>query len=432
LIGLLTVLGILAGLAYTQLRTAVWEDTATLFVRPSPTNITVTSDSLRGNIDPTVNSVLVPEINVRSLVFLGRNPTVADRVIRDLGDELPADLRRPASLLKCVSVEEAPGRPNTLFVRATVPRNGELATKLANSWARLGAEYINNQLAPGYANTGEAINAQRAVERERAQAQAAVTAFEGESAIPRISSQLAGAQSLLNLYTRQANQVRLNLENAALLRRGLARGQGNESTNLALLAISLSTYTTQAADVDVPDLLNQSRRTGQEDDAQPHTGQRDQVDPVLLQPTLERLSALTPKQQLGFLDSLVAALTAKQRDLEQRLTDTRGLVGRLSAELERANDEYNRLIVVRNASRQTYEDLRQLLTQQKVGVQIRSEKVSVVNPAIEAERTGLRGLLPPLMGGLAGGLLGTLASFLLEFARRPRRYARSTSAKSAG
>jgi hypothetical protein len=90
----------------------------------------------------------------------------------------------------------------------------------------------------------------------------------------------------------------------------------------------------------------------------------------------------------------------------------------LRSQLEEATSRRDQRVVDRNAYRTTYESLIHVIRQQQVTGEIQIEKITVTDPAIRANRTDVRGMLPPVLGGVAGLALGTFLSFLLEFGRR--------------
>ena len=280
----------------------------------------------------------------------------------------------------------------------------------------------------GYVSVGRARGALGGAERELAESQAAVTRFEASGRVSSLASDLASRQSLRNDYLQQVNQIQLNLNNASPLRRQLGGGQGNQATGLPLLLLGLSSFTSNATDVD-PGQLAEPVASARDEAAARSAPRRTGGNSVLVQPTLETIAALTPAQQVAYLDSLVAALREKQTQLRADLSALQSEINRLSSQLEEARAEQTRLLADRDADQNTYRQLGALLSQNQVGSQIRAEKVSVSKAALAASQAGASGIVLPILGGLGGFLLGLVAAFLMEFARRPGRVASATRAE---
>ncbi len=246
--------------------------------------------------------------------------------------------------------------------------------------------------------------------------------------------QLESSESLLNSLAEQRVQVGQNLDNAALLRTAVRGGSAGEASSVPLLLLSITTFTVQNADVDLSDSLPSLERTDDllaaRAEAAPAPAPEQTSGPQV-QPILQDLQALTPQEQAAFLQRLVVALQQKQTQLDRSIPQQQQRYARFRSQLEDLRFRRERLRIDRDAERQLYESLRVLNRQQEVNASIQSEKVSIVGEAVRADRTGLGGLLPPLLGALGGALLGTVGAFLMEFFRNTRRTAASTRLSGA-
>jgi capsular polysaccharide biosynthesis protein len=422
LIVLLTLLGALAGLLLSLARPAAYQSSATLLVKPAPQNVNVSSQNANtARIDPVTASLLVPDISVRSLASMANSTEVEKPVQRRLGNQLPEQLRKPGALLGQVNVSDVAGRPGLMEVVATA-RTQALATDLANTWASSTAEYLNSQLTPVSFDPGAAEQELNQRLRELGQSEEALARYEETSPLVPVASQLAASTSLLQDYDRQSNQIQLDLEKADLLRAQLRGGTANQASALALQLLTLSSYTSQATNVDasqfLPQVEDRLNAQGQTLDVAPT--QLQQGTSLQVQPVLNELAALPAAQQASFVSSLSAALRAKQADLQRTSATLQKRISTLRGQLSRAAARRDRLATDVSVNRTTYESLGTAIGQQGVLSRIQSSKVSLADPAIDAQRTGLRGFLAPLLGGVLGALLGTLLAFLMEFARRSR------------
>jgi hypothetical protein len=66
-----------------------------------------------------------------------------------MGDRFPESLRRPGALLDKVEVREVPGGPEYPYGHAT-HSDPSIAQQLANTWASVLTEYMNQTLGEGY------------------------------------------------------------------------------------------------------------------------------------------------------------------------------------------------------------------------------------------------------------------------------------------
>ncbi len=429
LIGLLGLGGLLAGLAYSYTRPTMWQSTVTLIVKPAPVNLNISSQSLAEGINPAVNSVILPELPVRSLPSLVNNNLEVERAVQEkLAERIPEGLREPGSLMSSVTVQEVQGRPNILEVNATVRENAELSRLIANTWAEATVESINSLVGAGYFNAEQAAPELEAAARDAQQSERALIDFEERSDLTGMSSRLAQNYARIRDYSQLSNQIQFNLENTASLRRQLQDAEPSEASSLPLLLLSLSSFTAQASDVDVLPFLpgvatgagSQESSEGQTERVATSEGRGQQGSSVVVQPTLEALSALTPREQTQFVDSLRQVLERRQSELTASIGQLTKESSSLRAGLERVSAERERLVADRDNDQRDYQNLATLIKQQQVSSRIQSGKVAIAAPAVDPVRADLRGLLLPLLGGIAGLLLGIAASFAREFLGKSR------------
>jgi uncharacterized protein involved in exopolysaccharide biosynthesis len=92
-----------------------------------------------------------PQIDLNSwrtsLLQLVESSVVANRVIEELGDELPSNLRSPAVLLNVITAKlltaENGGTPSNIIRVTATTVDPDLAASLANSWAEQFVTYVN-------------------------------------------------------------------------------------------------------------------------------------------------------------------------------------------------------------------------------------------------------------------------------------------------
>ena len=434
----LAVLGAVLGFVYSSTRPPAYESQARLLVKPSPENISVNTQNTAGpRIDVVLAQLLVPNVSVRSIAALSVNSTVENLVrqqmMKDLGDRFPESLRTSGALLDKVEVREVPGGPNILMVTAT-HSDPNIAQQLANTWASVSTEYMNQTLGEGYFDAEAARKTLPQIQAQWNQSQQELNEFERDSNLTSIAARSASRQALLNDYQRQSNQIAIDLSTAALLRDQLAAGGGNQASSLAVQLLTLSAFTSEASRVELarflPAIESRLEQANRENGGLAVVPS--QPDGVQIQPTLDQISALPPAQQRAFVLRLSQVLTRRQTELQSNIQRLEGEVSTLRSQLEEATSQRDQRVVDRNAYRTTYESLSTLIRQQQVTGEIQNEKITVTDPAIRANRTDVRGLLPPVLGGVAGLALGTFLSFLLEFGRRTRRAPRARSVPTTG
>ncbi|MDP9351335.1 MAG: hypothetical protein M3P51_07330 [Chloroflexota bacterium] len=401
-------------------------------MKPAPQNVSIQRQAGVQNIDPVMSAATIPDVPVRSLAFLSNNVTdVEQAVVAKLGDDLPSDLRELGALREHVSVAEVAGRPDVFEVQ-TAMGSSAMAVRVTNLWAETLAEYLNELLGRGYFDAEAAQPELERAQQDWQTAQQRLSEFERESGLTAAAVQLESSESLLNSLAEQRVQVGQNLDNAALLRTAVRGGSAGEATSVPLLLLGITTFTVQNADLDLSDTLPSLERTDDLLAARVEAATApEQTSSPQVQPILQDLQSLTPQEQAAFLQRLVVALQQKQTQLDRSIPQQQQRYARFRSQLEDLRFQRERLRIDRDAERQLYESLRVLNRQQEVNASIQSEKVSIVGEAVRADRTGLGGLLPPLLGALGGALLGTVGAFLLEFFRNTRRTAASTRLSGA-
>ncbi|MBA2364009.1 MAG: hypothetical protein H0V86_10810 [Chloroflexia bacterium] len=434
----MAVLGAVLGLVFSLTRPPAYKSQARLLVKPSPENISVNTQNTGGpRIDVVLAQLLVPNVPVRSIAALSVNSTVENLVrqqmIRDLGDRFPESLREPGALLGLVRVREVGGGPNILTVTVS-HRDPDITQKLANTWASVTTEYMNRTLGEGYFDAEAARKSLPQIQAQWNRNQQELNDFERTSNLTSIASRSASREALLNDYQRQSNQIAIDLSTAALLRDQLADGGGNQASSLAVQLLTLSAFTSEASRVELARFLPsiESRLQGQSGDSGGLAVVPSQSDAVQVQPTLDQIGTLPPAQQRAFVLRLSQVLTRRQTELRRKISGLEKEVGTLRSQLEEATSQRDQRVVDRNAYRTTYESLNTLIRQQQVTGEIQNEKITVADPAITAERTDVRGLLPPVLGVVVGLALGTLLAFVLEFSRKTLRVPRARSVPTAG
>ncbi len=433
-IAALTLLGLVAGIVFAVVRPSEWESTASIFVRPSPSNVSVDTQSLSpGQINPTINSLTLPDISLDTLAYLSHSNVVAQRVEAQIGNQLPANLRKPVDLMEYVQVSPPEGQQNILEVTATYPDPG-VSQLIANAWANAAVGYVNETYDATSFDVGQAQKQLQAVEQKWNQAQQALDKFEATSGLPQAASRLAAEQSLLSDYQSQANQIQLNVTNAELLKSQLRSSKPGAASSLPVLLLSLSSFTSQAANVDVSQFLPpvsslQSNQTSPQN--QPNVTvapQQPATSSLVVQPSLQSISKLTPQQQIHFIDSLISVLKTKQASLQTNIQDTQNKIGALRSRLEDLSSKRSMLIVNRDVNKNTYLNLNTLIRQQQVQNNIATQKVVLATEAIRPSKAGLPVFVLPIVGLIVGLVLGVIAAYVAEFVRRPQR---SVSRRSA-
>lgn len=425
LIGLFAVLGALAGFAYYRLQPVQYASAVSLLVKPSPEGINVTSQAATNRIDPIAAAVLLPPVQVRTIAYLADDSAEIERRVQrtlasELGNRFPERLRETGSLFEGVEVREVAGRPNVMEVRFEDP-DEELSIRVANLYANVAAEYLNDQLSAGFYNPDAAAVQLRKAETALGAQQAALNRFERTSTLLGVAARLARAQSLQNDLDRQRNQLQLALGNAGLIREQIRAGGANAASSTAIQLLALTSFTTQASEVDVSEFLPPIQGQPENNEQTVTIARQDrQGTSTVFQPTLDQLGNLTRQQQVAFVGSLESVLAGRVRQLDSEARPLAERIANLRADSRAIRAQLATLELNQRTALSNYEALRGLINQSSVVGEIQSERISITKPAVQAESAGGGGLVPILQGAGLGLLLGTLAALILQFARGAR------------
>ncbi len=148
-----------------------------------------------------------------SLLQLAGSPILAEAVLNDLGDALPAELRTASALTGAIEIS-APvsddGRTAADIVRiAATVESPEVAMQIANAWATQFIAHINRVYGEIPPETIEAVAAEQTrAKTQFDQAQQALQAFIGESNVASLQREIEGLSAVL-AARQEANAARL-------------------------------------------------------------------------------------------------------------------------------------------------------------------------------------------------------------------------------
>lgn len=446
-IALFLIVGILLGVLASVFRPPAWESTSLLLVNPQPQNVQVNTQTLQTNqINPVISTLVQPNYPATTVATLGQGTKVAQMVVHQLGNQLPKELQDPAELLKHVEVtNQVPNGDQYVIQIVVTLSNDSLSQKVANAWAAQTVSFVSTREREAFSGNIDRIKYQMIATRSQLQKdQAALDNFERTSGLPEVSSELAQQTSLLNDYLGQVNQINLNLNNAALLKSVLNRTNPSSASSLPVLLLSLSSFTSSATSVDVAGYLPQLATSNIINATTTNNGAvtpdltnvtaptTAQSPSLLVQPTLQSLTSLTPQQQIQFVASLEAVLRTKQSNLRSDIETTQTTIGNLRAKQNGLLATRTNLVQTRDTDQQNLRQLYTLYSQGQITPKIQSSNVSVASEALEPQRAGLRGALLVILGALAGLVVGIIAAFVVEYvsvsrARRTSSGAQPTS-----
>jgi len=383
-----------------------------------------------------------------SYAELATSAAVAERVLAEMGQTLPEDLRATADLLAIVRAELA-GKSDLIAITVRHPQEG-VALAVADAWARAYVRHINQLYTAAAEEPYLAIVDEKArAERAYAEKQQALEAFVRQDPRAELGRRLQELDGLADAFrdarigavsslVGRLEQVDALLAYAEDMRDQVQVGGASalDSNALALYLLKVEALS-QAPSYD---LTLQAAAGGA--DLTPLEMTRD-LD-ALIGVLRTRRDAL--RRQLGEVTSTASQgaawpvmglgseadgdLSQAALQINQELQALEGQLRALRAEHEQATFEYTQLQAERDLAQGMADALRRkeaelFLATQTQGVEVRL----ATPPSVKPEPSGT--LKNAVFGGLAGLVLGALAAFIIEVGANYRlRLARARAVES--
>lgn len=388
-----------------------------------------------------------------SFVQLGVNPEIAERVLADIGPELPAEMTRVGELLKRVTCKSVAG--TDLVSLAVAHADPNVATRVANSWAEHYEALINEVYGSMSEEPYLLVQQERiAAEKAFAEETKAYQVYLKDNQRAELERSLEGVEDVLTTGTRVRTRLVASLFNeldridrliaaaSDLVANIEVGGKATvQSSAVAIQLLKVDVFAVAASlDVDGGATLTLQAETGLQD--------------------------LTPEQVISDIGALVDVLTARRKvvaDDLMLLTEAisqqdgnsaagdeipggRGQVqlqwsqeaeaslyeaeGELSARLEAEKSRLQQIQSRRDLAWETYNNLLRKEAELALANQAQGAYIKVASSAmlIEPDSVGPKKAIG-LVGAL-GGVLGVFCVYAIEFFAGYRERARAAESKA--
>jgi uncharacterized protein involved in exopolysaccharide biosynthesis len=390
------VLGVLVVLLWSRMQPLRYAASASLVVIRS--GLIVSFDPrVRSVSDTDLTSQALDQLTHRkSLITLGQSPDIAQAVIRELGDQLPPDLRDPGRLLTQIQVQND---SDVIQISATAS-SPQLAQQLANLWAKKYEELVNQVLGENALNSQDLdAQLQDAKKEYDAREQALVTFIATSSG--------AAQQSKIDLLDQQLktrNDVRNKLaqleQDATALKARMSAGGATVARGDALAQVLLEANAFNNGGGDAPAV---------------------RLDVPLDSP------AVSQADQLAQLDGLVRAIQDRRAAMtEQADADLAKQRDELQGQLEQGNAKQKELEALRDLAWNTYQSLGTKVAERTVTNGSPTMVVRLTLPALTGALISSRLTLNLLIGGMFGVLIGGAGALAWGNWRRERTPVRAS------
>lgn len=156
------------------------------------------------SLEPSLETVMDTGSQQAALVELAKNVTIAEEVVEDLGDGLPAEYRDVGELVDMVSASAQAGDLIEITIRAQDP---EVAYRVAQAWAVAYERHINDVFVGVAPHAIEVLNQQTDLARaDYAAAEEALIAHTAEDPAAQLQRAIAAKQAVIDAL--QAGSVR--------------------------------------------------------------------------------------------------------------------------------------------------------------------------------------------------------------------------------
>ncbi|MBN1246422.1 MAG: hypothetical protein JXC32_02135, partial [Anaerolineae bacterium] len=317
---------------------------------------------------------------------------VSDDVLQALWEELPtqpAELEQWQSLRGMVEAENA-SDPSLLRLKATSSYAQETA-EIANTWARVLVRYVNDIYGATGDDLGFFSEQLERAERDLADAEAALVAFQSTNQIDVLGNELSAKLNAQKHYLSDRDNISYLMQDIRDLRAQLANQPASYSITfgdrLTALSLQVKAFNAQSG------------------------------IPIQLQITdPDALSDQSLGEQLDLLDGLVLTLERRSEQVSQQLAALEPEILALQERLQLAQTERDRLKRAQSVADETYVTLSRKVEESKITAGDQDGQMLLASRAAVPERpVGPRTLLNTAIAGAAAGMLSVLVVFVLEW-----------------
>jgi len=389
-------------------------------------NVAIVEYRTKFSLEPSLETVQDTTAQRAALGALVKNPAIAERVLEEVGDNLPKEYQDVSELMKMVTTNSEQSDIIRIAVHASDP---DVAVSVATAWASAYEQHINDLyegLAPG---TLEALVEQTEIAQgEYEEAQDALVQFTRASSISTLERRISDLESvrtgqmqdrttLLSQSLAERRRLQHLLDDATALLDQVEQA-GNAGTASSALAITLLKTEVYASEK-LPGGLtldmtsapqSESNAREQATDLKALVGSLERAIAALDEDIHEQVAGLASSE-----DHVIAAL-GPDASGARSLEEIEGTIQELRAELEEARAQEQELTRTRDVALETYSALARKVSEQRVESGLVPSVVRVASKAMRSSKPEGRSTLQyVVLAGVAGFMLASLFVFLLTY-----------------
>ena len=410
-------------------------------------------------------------LRINTLVGLVHNGAVAQTVSVELEGVLPDDEREPSVLIDRISAQvlelEGSNESSDTIQITAIHENPEIAAAIANTWARVYADYVN--MVYGETTYAPFVDIVQQVADARAeydaQQETLLTFLTEDDHISELERQIAEEEVIVDKLreARQTDDVENRLlvlkvfelerddllknitrdwdrkselvgliQEAALMREQLVRGgeASEQSSGLALLAFKSRVFSAadglpfDRLDIQAPSIeaLSSTRTAGEQvADLGALIAAMEEEVSTLETSITEQSEALLAGEGYGFLaelppDQLTSSRSPTHAPLSEEIADREMAIRSLQAESARLKQVQIDIQQARDLAWRAYSNLLPIAQEMSIASTSESSEVRFASPALPRRQPVSRGRLQATaIAMVAGFILGVFGAFLFDY-----------------
>jgi len=329
------------------------------------------------------------QVPLRAYPMLATSADLLQRVLPQVSDRLPQEMRSLSSLRGMVSAKS--GSDASIIELSVSGGDPELIAYVANAWAdefAVMVEEVYGQSADEIAAFEQQLD--QAAERRDAAEQAMID-FQSHNATAVLEAKIQDQKNALASYLGTQRAIERVVQDATNLRERLALQSGG---NKASFADELSALMLEVNSLSSGVSLQLQIQGG------------------------DALSDKTVSEQMAFLDNLVTTLADKKEELVASASEIQPELQALQQQLEMARTEEARLADERGIARDLYHSLSLKLEEARLARETDGREVQVAARAVPpAYPNSPRRMMMLGIAGVLGFMIGVFAAFTINFFR---------------
>jgi succinoglycan biosynthesis transport protein ExoP len=321
-----------------------------------------------------------------------------DDLLRELITTLGGSLTERERTLPAFTemVEASSGGDPSLIELKVRSQDAEKAAMIANAWAELYVEHLNDLYSQSSAEEHFFEEQLQAAEEGLQAAEAALVAYQAQNLAAVLQTRIQAKQATLSRHLYLNDSIELVIQDALSLKERLRLREGEEAGSLADdLAAMLLELDTLSGKGELP--IEVQIAGGQS------------------------VSNRTVKQQIAFLDDLVTTLRTKKEAIEEAMEALWPEILALQGQFEEARAEERRLQLGRQLAEEVYQTLSRKAEEARIAAQSEVGDVRLASrAAVPVKPVAPKKKLNVAVAGALGLMVGVFGAFALEYFQSPR------------